>query len=470
MTKSNRLYAMTLIALVFLAIPNMNLIDVLPDCVAYLLFLAVIGNTSRKVPYLAECKAALCKLALITAVKIPAFSVMYSNMRYGADIVPLFTLSFVILELILLYSAISNGYAALSYIGERTDASSVREPFRLNRRRTMTPEALKNFTYIFFLIKGVLNILPELTLLTRDNVSLKKTLDELYPAMLIICIFSSLVLGLVWLGYARKYAKNIRDKNDVSDALGAIEALRERRPEAVERAVKKLNTSLTFIAVCGLFIFDVSFQSLGGYNILPHFIYGLLLFCSMFTFAEDRKMRIALSSFTFLFSVTSILNHLFTSRFFEEYTYAILAYSEPAKTQYLYVEILATFEAVFIIAMLVISALIMIGFIKQHTDVSPSDPSYTKSNKRSHRRLIRVTLPLFILSGLINVMKCVNVFLKSKVTLIESAVNPDGIVASSLPAMNTIIVMLCIIYVIYSFVLASTLKDEVKFKYGKERY
>jgi hypothetical protein len=51
--------------------------------------------------------------------------------------------------------------------------------------------------------------------------------------------------------------------------------------------------------------------------------------------------------------------------------------------------------------------------------------------------------------------------------LIPSDVNSEGIVASSMPFMDTLIFFACVIYVVYSFVSASSLKDEISFKYGK---
>jgi hypothetical protein len=46
--------------------------------------------------------------------------------------------------------------------------------------------------------------------------------------------------------------------------------------------------------------------------------------------------------------------------------------------------------------------------------------------------------------------------------------NTEGIIASGIPAMDTVIFLACVVYVICCFVKASNLKDEVKFKYGKD--
>jgi hypothetical protein len=133
MTKIKNKYPLVILSLILLFNPSANILDILPDFIAYLLLIIVIGELGETVPYLAECKSELVKLSLVTLIKIPAFTVMYSNMNTGKDIVPLFTLVFVAIEMILLYSAISNGFRALSYIGERTDCASVRKSFPVGK-------------------------------------------------------------------------------------------------------------------------------------------------------------------------------------------------------------------------------------------------------------------------------------------------------------------------------------------------
>ena len=182
MIKAKRVYPLVILALIFLFNPNVNLIDVLPDCIAYILLILVIGAYAETVPYLAECKGAGIKLALVTLIKIPAFSVMSSNMASGKDIVPLFTLVFAVLEMILLYSMLDNGFKALEYIGERTDCASVITPFALKNGKAFTPEALKILTLIFFMAKGILSVIPELFLLTPEDASLRKGLLKLTEA------------------------------------------------------------------------------------------------------------------------------------------------------------------------------------------------------------------------------------------------------------------------------------------------
>lgn len=465
--KIKRTYPLIILSLVFLFNPNMNLIDVLPDCIAYILFAIIIGDLAQTIPYLAECKGAVIKLALVTLIKIPAFSVMYSNMKYGSDIVPLFTFSFTVLEFILIYSAVKNLFLATSYIGERTDCQSVRDKFPLSKRRTLSPEMLEKITLAFFLIKGALNVLPELLLLSKESFTLRKQFRDAYPAVLVISIFVSLIIGAVWLGYALKYVKNIKKKGDLYEAIKSIELYSRPEISSADRTMRKLTDALNLLALSSIFIFDITVQDFGGRNILPHFIYGLVLFCSIISLSENKICKALLTIFVSGFSISAIINQSLSAQFFGMYQYVDLSYSRYAKEAYIPIKMTAVCEAVFMLAITVVSAIVLMRFIKEHTEVLPGDAAYGESVKRAHRRLIRNTLPLMIISGIINILKCVNVFLMEKVTIIYSEVNPEGIAASSAPALSTVIFLLSIIFVIYSFFTVSTLKEEVKFKYSK---
>ena len=467
MMQIKRKFPLIILSLVFLFNPNVNIIDILPDFVAYAILVLIIGSLSESVPYLAECKEALIKLTLVTLVKVPAFVIMYSNMKYGSDIIPLFTLSFAVLECIFIFSAVKNFALTVSYLGERTDCQAARDPFPISKKTSMSLEAFEKLTVIVFFVKAALNVLPEIMLLTGEDFALKRKLMDLYPTMLIIAILASLAVMSIWLSLAVKCVKGIRHKGDFGEALRAVENYATPGISDQDKLRKRLLEALNLLALSSIFIFDLSFQNTNGRNILPHFIYGIVLFCAVINLTESKRCRMLLMSFTAGFSVSAIVNQALASRFFDRYQYIDLSYSRIARAEYVPIKITAVFETAFVIAMTVVAAIILIEFIKAHTDTDPLDPSYSVTNARAHKRLVKLTLPVMIISGVINAMKCVNVFLKQRVTVIPSAVNPDGVAAPGVPLFTTAIVILSIIYVIYSLVTVSTLKDEVKMKYSK---
>ena len=275
------------------------------------------------------------------------------------------------------------------------------------------------------------------------------------------------MIGLIWLRHAKKYAKAIKRSGNFATYVDSLGARSTPEEITVNERTRKLSASLNVFGASGLFIFDITLEAFGGYNILPHFIYGIIMFCALFNLTSSKRTRILSLVSTLGFSVTSMLTYFYTKRFFESYTYINLSFSKAAKKAYLMIKIFSVAELVFMLLMLTAATLTLYSFIKEHTDVAPNDPSYSETNRRNHLGTLKRTIPLFVLSAVIGILKCVNVFFKQTYTVIYSEVNPEGITASKAPATDTIIFLLCIIYVIYSLVAASNLKDEVRFKYDK---
>ena len=224
MKKAKNPGALIALSLVFLFNPNINILDLLPDFVAYLALISAIGSASEHVPYLQECKETLSKLAIISAVKIPAMLIMFSNMYTGRDIVPLFTLIFGVVEIIFLSPAINNGYAALCYLGERTDATSLISAFPIDRSgaRTMKTDALRALTLIFFSAKAALGFLPEICLLTFEDYATRKKANDIYPTLLVLSLLAVLIIGLVWLGRTKKYLNTVRKNGQVGTSVSSL--------------------------------------------------------------------------------------------------------------------------------------------------------------------------------------------------------------------------------------------------------
>ena len=132
------------------------------------------------------------------------------------------------------------------------------------------------------------------------------------------------------------------------------------------------------------------------------------------------------------------------------------------------IKIFYVLETLAVLFVLTVSVMVIIDFVKEHTDVPPGDPSYSKTNEKNHKLTIKNALPVFIISAIVQIMKCANVFIKQYSTVLHSDASVEGITASGVPAMDTIIFLACAVYVICCFVKASNLKDEVRFKYEKD--
>ena len=65
--------SLIVLALVFLFNPNIQVIDILPDFVAFFIFARLLEKPALMAPYFEEARSSALKLAVISLAKIPAF-------------------------------------------------------------------------------------------------------------------------------------------------------------------------------------------------------------------------------------------------------------------------------------------------------------------------------------------------------------------------------------------------------------
>ena len=122
MKKKKNYYLRIFIALLFLANPNIHIIDILPDFIAYFLIFSVISEATGLAPHFSQAKEACKKLAILCLLKIPAsfitVSVRSRNIQ-DANLIPTFAIIFSVFEIILAYTLIYHTSEGLFYLGER---------------------------------------------------------------------------------------------------------------------------------------------------------------------------------------------------------------------------------------------------------------------------------------------------------------------------------------------------------------
>ena len=119
LTKNIRL---TLLALLFILTPNVNMVDILPDFIGYFILLRTFMPLSDRIPYFDAVTSYVKRLMYLSLLRIPAFILMgmIKGENYtGNDQTALFTLIFAAAEATLTLYLIINLYQAFSYLCER---------------------------------------------------------------------------------------------------------------------------------------------------------------------------------------------------------------------------------------------------------------------------------------------------------------------------------------------------------------
>jgi len=249
----------------------------------------------------------------------------------------------------------------------------------------------------------------------------------------------------------------------------ALEDTKERFEKKTR--LRKICFSLTLFAISTFFTIDLAFDNLNNVNILPQFIFGIMLILSVLSLNKHTKANVLTFVFGGLYIINAFISYLYSIRFLSVYSYIDLMNDKDALKAYLPIQITALTEAILLIAFLVFITLQLRRFIMENTGASTSSSGYGKTEKEFHTSLIRRTYIFTALGAFMGITKLISVFLNSDMQILYAFVDDFDmrpIASSSLPWFGVVVVFAAIIFIAYSLYYFSLLKDEVKMKYTLE--
>jgi hypothetical protein len=467
-------YKLLIFSFVLLFNPNFNLIDILPDFIAWFILAKLFEKAADSAPYFDEARGAFIKLGFLNILKLPGFILVMlikGQNTLDNDSFALASLIFAVLEIIFVTSAVKNLFLALFHLGERSEAGALISPFKSKgeKSRPMTPEALKEYTYFFVICKCLLYAIPDFFLLTRVNDDgYVLSISKYYPFVLLGALLLGFIVGSVWLSRAIRYARAVRNEGKFNASLTALATEDSEEKFLRKTKLRSAKFALTMLTVSSFFSFEMIFDNFRGINILPHFIYASLLIFSVFLLQRHGKRELPAYLCGGCYLILSVLEYFFSVRFLSSYTYTDLFENKSAQKSYFLVEIFGILEFIALAVFLVFIARTLRNFILKNTGRDPESKSYLKMEKEFHRGLIKRAYTLVGIGILSGLTKAVNIFLNRDVQLIFtdiSDVTRPTITASAAPWFGLAVAIVSIVYIGYSLYFISTLKEEVAMRY-----
>ena len=117
--KTNRAYGLLIFSLVLLFNPTSNLVDILPDFVAWFILARLVERAADSAAYFEEARRSFVRLGWFNIAKIPAFLLAFvikSQNAMDNDVMVLASFTFAVCELVLIIPAINNIFAALFHL------------------------------------------------------------------------------------------------------------------------------------------------------------------------------------------------------------------------------------------------------------------------------------------------------------------------------------------------------------------
>ncbi len=286
---------------VFLFDPFVSVFDLLPDALGFFFCSLALSRLSDMDDRLAEAARGLRRLAFLGLARIAALAMAFGVVSPSEQ--PVFILlslfSLAVLDIIVLLPTWKNLSGGLIYLGGRCDATAIfdrsrhrpnpRDPRGDRHRRNLT-ERYFCLTSAFFVLREILVVLPELSVLTHEKGGVEGGQGSfLYDFVGLFRELAALIaalLGLVWLVRTVLYVRRLKGDKPFIDALH-----RKYQTEILPRtdlfARRAVKASFLCLCLSAVFTADVFFGSLGTEeelflpDLLPDFLTALCLLLAL---------------------------------------------------------------------------------------------------------------------------------------------------------------------------------------------
>ncbi len=469
--KRRSIYAPLIFCFVILFNPNISVIDIMPDFIAYFILARLFLYPSDCSPHFEEARVAFKRLGWLNLMKFFGLFVMLfvkkSDPRDN-DIIPLVTIVFAVFEALLMVIAIKEIFDALFHLGNRSDAVST----------IQGPEKVRYFSFLFAIAKCAIYFIPTPFLLssTTTVAGAKTKLAKSFIRVLILSQLAGIVIGIFWLVMIIKYTKSIKEEGKFFSALSTV--LKKDKSASLEKKIllRRASSALSLLATASFFTIELALVENYDINVIPHFIYAFLLLLFVYKLCRFSKNALLTYISGFVYLMTTIVNFVFQYRFLTEYGYDMLLTSKEARDAYPKLNVLSIIEFLALTVFLILLALLLKNFILKNTGIDTAHLD-SKGREQYHRSLIGKNYALLTAGILAGAIKCLSVILHGNVKVVYTAPTnefkptvKDIVIAPSVEWIGLLVTVFAIIYICYALYFTSTLRDEVKLKYQNEEY
>ncbi|MBQ5389367.1 MAG: hypothetical protein IIU58_00505 [Clostridia bacterium] len=386
--KKNKMlcFGLLTLGLLFFCNPNLNIIDVLPDCIGCLLIVLALTKLGDLSADIGEAKRAFLTLFWITLSKLPALILLLwiTGVNVGEQTMNLvFAFSYGVLETVFALRAFSLLFDGLAYLGTRQPGGEFLymlpqpkakpqnkdgNPSRVRQRRF---ESLFRVTAVFLVAKAALYTLPELTYLSSHDTLGYITADGMAllrfrPLLILFSVVIGLIIGIVWLCHMLRYVRHIAKETAFwNDLYAQYEAT--------------VLTRKGIFVMCRVYAFSIlasaaAFFSVDFYldeiNVLPDFLSAILFFIAACVIAKDAGSTLWLRVTSVLYGIASALTFATMIVFTNEYYYSDVHKIERAQELYIpYAISNAITQVAFLAVMFSLAALLM-RIVRAHTGIN----------------------------------------------------------------------------------------------------
>ncbi len=457
MTKKKNIisFGAFVVAALFLFNPNINLVDLLPDFVAYLILYNALSRVADIIPHFDDARDRFYKLFWVSLSKLPAAFIMLSISSQTPSerpIVAVFSLSYAILELMYIYPAFTNLFDGFEYLEGRFGTED-------SEKKPLLPP--RKFTAVFFSIKMLCCTLPEFSLTSVSDilgdVTYRPNIAKFYPYFSAFGGIITLAVGVIWLIKLIRFCRFITSSRHIEFSLSSsyIEK-RERLRQIHSYRLVCLCMSLLTLAV--FFGFDML---LDDKNYLPD-VFSALLFVAgalvMLKFTQRARLPII---FGLIYAFSSMCTMFAQSSFHRSYIYTDIYKIIAAEKAYGLVIGASLLECVVSILLFFTIARGVSALVKDTTGSVIQSESAQKYNTSLHKSLTVQAYIMASIGSLASISSLAYTYLLSFTESVEMIPQYSSTAVTMLKYGEfwIVVAIINIVWIIYSYRLSHTVKE-----------
>ncbi len=412
--------ALLIVSAVLLAFPDLHVIDLLPDAVAYLMLLYVIAPYAMVDSHIFEAQKHMEHMLLISAaqmVSVPFILVFLSRSPQEQPMTILlccFVFAFFRIKTVIpLVRELGDG---LMYLDTRNDGTmfcashtkrllgrSKEGKRRIRRYAFSVTDRMMRAARTFIIASSVLNSIPELAALSY--VPDDDTVFNMYDYISLLRGFFmiiSLFFGVVFICRVIRFAKDTRTDLSYYARLNALyQQDKEQHPE--RETQKYLRRTFVLITLFAVFTMDFSLDRV---NVLPDFFAALLLLAAFLMLRRHISHVRRNVALTLGYAVASAVHFVVETRFWERHQPESIYRSERIRALYVPVQVLSLAEMAALLGVMIVLYFALCEIIERYTGYEiEGSVNYSREEKlqEEHRALRRSLLPAAVL-GLMTVL------------------------------------------------------------------
>ncbi len=410
--KPSRYLGLTALAVgaVFLFDPFIGIFDLLPDAIGYLLFAIGLYRFSDLDERLADASRAAGRLALLGVARLLAILLTFALVSPTER--PVFILlvafSFGVLDCLLFIPLWRNLSGGFLYLGSRVNATAVfdrqRRGGHLHTRSLC--ERYVGFSTVCFVLREILAILPEMTVLTHEQGGSDwggNTLYNYVGMFRFVGALLSLILGILWMVKTFGFVRKLKSDKPFFESLH-----RKYETEVLVRrdlfAMRAIKASLSCLAAAAVLSLDVYIE---GVSILPDLLAALCMllsicFLTRYTAGEGGKHRPAMLV-TLLYAVSATVAWLLQFSYLSFNDLPNIEHDPLLRERLSTVTLIQAITAALFLAAYLLILRLLYDLVRRHTGLRALHAGSTYAADRTdaiHTRIRRKLLWVAVFAGL----------------------------------------------------------------------